>query len=554
MRGPLVVSISLIALATCAAQIVGASIQGRAGAPVLRTADSDPPPALRDLLDAYWKNEFDVVQRVFETGADVAAIVPTVRAWVASTAARGWREGALVLVLDLADAALRLPRPDRQAASQLIALGYSEITRRPERDKAEDDLDRRFETRWHEAAVAVLLGAQDSRAVADYTNKLEQRYETGLPARFWLARGVALERRGMPDQIVAAFDRAARDPVLRAEASARAAAVFNRVQRYRDALRRLDIAGDPGNDLAVAAMLPYLRGGALAGLREYAQALTALDEATALAPESDDVREARNETLRALGQKAEEHRARTSDRQEPWDAIGQGDYRFVPRWLAELKAGLRTSTSNAADDRPPIFDMFDRYEAGDYGQVVDTLVKSVSLESLSLDLRNSADAWITSGPAAALAHREMVVAALALEAAQARGYLEWPRAQLIVEWACERLRARPTPTDGERAWMYAAAVLMEGVVQGAALEVHAAHALKRFPDDPALTMARAVAVEVRAGPDFRSRDGLESPSSNTLELLVYRLKQAAVNPAFRDEAQLRLGYTALRQRKYKDTL
>lgn len=177
-----------------------------------------------------------------------------------------------------------------------------------------------------------------------------------------------------------------------------------------------------------------------------------------------------------------------------------------------------------------------------------------SLEALSLDLHSSADAWIAEGGEPAKPRREVVVATLALEAVQARGGAEWPRAQLILEWACDRLRRRLTPTEAERAWMWAAAALLEGVVQGAALEVHLTHALKRFPGDPSLTMARALAAEIRAGPDVRSGSDLVPPPADRLEVLIYRLKQAASLPGYRIEAHVRLGYTALRQRRHSAAL
>ena len=78
-----------------------------------------------------------------------------------------WREGGLVLMLDLADAALRLPQPNPRAASQLIALGYDEITRKPDKDTGDQALDRAFEHRWHEAAVGILEGAHDGKQILE---------------------------------------------------------------------------------------------------------------------------------------------------------------------------------------------------------------------------------------------------------------------------------------------------------------------------------------------------------------------------------------------------
>jgi tetratricopeptide (TPR) repeat protein len=136
--------------------------------------------------------------------------------------------------------------------------------------------------------------------------------------------------------------------------------------------------------------------------------------------------------------------------------------------------------------------------------------------------------------------------------------------------------------------MIAAAAVMEGAAAGAALEVHALHALKRFPNDPALTMAKAVAAELRAGPDLRTAEGTKAPnaptvaysasstsainmasvsptlgptplpaetvSSGALDLAVRRFNDLASIDPYRDEAKLRLGYTALRRGKPEDAL
>jgi len=197
--------------------------------------------------------------------------------------------------------------------------------------------------------------------------------------------------------------------------------------------------------------------------------------------------------------------------------------------------------------------VLDRYEAGDYDFAVNSLVSS-DLATFVDTFRESADRWIGEGDPATADRRRFVAATVALEAGRARGFVEWPRAQLLIEWACERLRAQPVPTEAERLWLEGAAAVMEGAVAGTALEIHLTHALKRFPSDPPLLMARAVAAELRAGPDQRLPSGTRPPSGSALDTAVTRLQQALALPAYKDEVNLRLGYTALRRGKYADAL
>ena len=131
------------------------------------------------------------------------------------------------------------------------------------------------------------------------------------------------------------------------------------MQRPRDALRRLDLAGDPGSDLALASRLPFLRGLAFAALGEYEHALVAFEQAAALSPDSVTVRQARARTMKAAGRKTDDVDDRKSTGQDAWAAMATGDFRWVPGWLEALKTDLRTA-GRPTKERTALFEMLDR--------------------------------------------------------------------------------------------------------------------------------------------------------------------------------------------------
>ena len=543
----------------------------------LTAAAQSSPQALnpRDLIQSYADGSPAAVRATVPRGRAVDAMLPAVRGWMAGEAAREWPFASAVMCLDLAEAAAEAGPAASPAIIELLRLGRKAITAK---EAAMDvRLDRPHEKLFHQTALAVLQGIAAYQEQQTYIDDIYDRLSGDWPPRLWMARGLAIEQRvaaqlaKQSGQSVSAFaatldeatrhyDRAARDPETRAEASARAAAIFARLGRHRDALRRLEIAGDASGDVEVAAWLEYLRAQVWAGLGDDGQARVAMEQARKLSAA------------------------------DPAPGFESGDARHAGEWLATLRSAL-SSVMTTGPMRPPVMTTVDLYEAHAYDEAIAALAPR-SLEQFSKELREVADLWIRDGGPVNQQHRQYLVAALALEAARARGGLEWRHAQLLLEWACERLRAKTEPgeDDRERAWMIAAAAVMEGGAAGAGLEVHAMHALKRFPNDPALTMAKAVAAELRAGPDVRTAQGTKAPTGSiplaastagsiqqttpttvgtfspttdvltdissgpALDLAVRRFSEMTSIDPYRDEAKLRLGYTALRRGKHEDAL
>ena len=542
------------------------------------TASAQPAPqdfTPRDLIQSYADGSPEAARAAMPRGRAVDAVLPAVRGWVAGAGAQQWPFATAVMCLDLAESAAQAGRAATPAAIELLRLGRRSITSKEA--GADVRLDQALEKLYHQAALAVLQGLGAYQEQQAYLDEIAGRLSGDWPPRLWVARGLAIEQRvaaqrakqlgqaltafAAPlDEATRHYDRAARDPEARAEASARAAAIFVRLNRHRDALRRLEIAGDASGDVDVAAWLAYLRAQVRTGLGDDAAARVALEQARKLSAE------------------------------DPAPAFESGDARHAAEWLAALRGAL-SSARPSGPTRPEAMTTVDLYDARAFDDAMASLAPR-PLAPFSKELREVADQWIRDGGPVKVPQRQYLVAALALEAARARGGLEWPHAQLLIEWACERLRARTEPGEDERerAWMIAAAAVMAGGAAGAGLEVHALHALKRFPNDPALTMAKALAAELRAGPDVRTAAGTKAPasssiatsmqtlnmgqassasspaplrvadtvvetgSSGALDLAVRRFNDLASIDPYRDEAKLRLGYTALRRGKHEDAL
>jgi tetratricopeptide (TPR) repeat protein len=496
------------------------------------------PPTIRDLLQAYWDGDLDVVARQVPRAQDVDALMPAVRAWVLSEASAAWPIGTSVLLLDLAAAALQTPDPSPRTAIQLVDWGRQQITSKEA--SADVRASRDLEKLWHQIALGLLQGVGAYREQLEHLRRIEPRFQADPPVRFWLARGIAREQQAASlssadatsalEEAAGFYDRAARAPETRAEASARAAAIYIRLDRHRDAMRRLDVAGATA-EAAVAGWLPLLRSQALTALGEPAEAQLNAEIAAKMVA--------------------------GSGASDPQLALKRGDDRFVAEWLPRLRAYLRADAGGAVE-RSPVVIALAEYEAGHFQQVAESLVKLPSLATFSEDYLRVAPRWATEAGPAHVDRRRTVAALVALEAAWARGGVEWGQAQGLLESACAKLRASPVPTELERQWMQAASALIEGAAAGAALEIHVTHALLRFPGDPMLVMARAVAAELRAGPDVREAGRTRAPTlpivdpnypvtTDPLNAVVTRLQEAAKLTGYRREALLRLGYTALRR-------
>lgn len=201
----------------------------------------------------------------------------------------------------------------------------------------------------------------------------------------------------------------------------------------------------------------------------------------------------------------------------------------------------------AQSPRPELFSIFDAYARGLYAQALEGLAQHRDLRTLKSQMAGprEASAWIAreSGTAD---RRRVIVATVAIEAVNRYGVGQWPDAYALLEWACTLVRQN-VPGSIEVAWHRASIALVQSGsgVNSDQLEIHAGHAFKRFPTDPQVVLARAVARELRTFPDPRDGSSL-SDRDTRVDAIIDYLEDARGYPEVRGEASMRLGFLYLR--------
>jgi hypothetical protein len=222
---------------------------------------------------------------------------------------------------------------------------------------------------------------------------------------------------------------------------------------------------------------------------------------------------------------------------------------------------------------PTVVSWLDGYAAGRAEQVVSELRKVEDFGPILEQLKRDGPAWIAADGPAHADRRELVAATFALEAARAGigqpwkllqrppsglevtlpGFvLYWKAPPLLIEWACERLRARPLVTPAERWWHLAAVSVghrsedfqfmvgspFESVVINKQDEIdHIAHVAGRVPEEMRIQLAKAIAIEWRW-----PRDAIPA-----FQALV-------THPDVGGEARVRLGISQTRTGRHADAV
>jgi tetratricopeptide (TPR) repeat protein len=201
----------------------------------------------------------------------------------------------------------------------------------------------------------------------------------------------------------------------------------------------------------------------------------------------------------------------------------------------------------AQSPRRELIPIFDAYERSQHGLALEGLTQHQDLRALKTQIAapRESGAWIARAGGTA-DRRRVIVATVAIEAVNRYGVGQWADAYALVEWACALVRQN-APGAVEAAWQRASIALVQsgsGVISDQ-LEIHTGHAFKRFPTDPQVVLARAVARELRTFPD--PRDGsLPSDRDERVDAIIDYLQDARAYPEVRDEASMRLGFLYLR--------
>jgi hypothetical protein len=185
---------------------------------------------------------------------------------------------------------------------------------------------------------------------------------------------------------------------------------------------------------------------------------------------------------------------------------------------------------------PAVTDLLGRYAGGD-ARAADSLAGHPDPTSAVRAFQDQAPRWIAADRRAAPSRR-LAAATFALDMARHwAGRGDWPHARALVAWGCAEMRRSPVPTEAERTWHLAAVAVIESgddwtllvgrrrdrgdvvkpvrdPVENELRQGHLSHAQARFPDEPRLALAAAVAEENRTweagrfGRDLNLRGGL----------------------------------------------
>ena len=132
------------------------------------------------------------------------------------------------------------------------------------------------------------------------------------------------------------------------------------------------------------------------------------------------------------------------------------------------------SAAAPADRGPDLADLLNRYDRGEFAEVVRAMAElppppnaqriarsDNPAEPVFLELQRLAPAWIETSGSDAASRRRLVLAAFALELTNARPSVSWTLRYPMLVWACELLRTHPTQLPGERWWHLASIALYQ---------------------------------------------------------------------------------------------
>ena len=205
-----------------------------------------------------------------------------------------------------------------------------------------------------------------------------------------------------------------------------------------------------------------------------------------------------------------------------------------------------TSAPASREGRPAAIDALDRYERAEF---VDVLSEPGPNGARPLgDVVRAIPQWVSAGRAAAEPRRRLAAATYLLELLElhARDRAPWLPGQpalVALEWACAELRKYPAQPD-EVLWHRAAFGLLERAGASDALLAHLDHVQPRFPGEPRLALARAIAREL-AIPDRLTMDRDSVPAVTTAGVIA-AYAEAERFERERSEAHLRWGHLELR--------
>lgn len=179
------------------------------------------------------------------------------------------------------------------------------------------------------------------------------------------------------------------------------------------------------------------------------------------------------------------------------------------------------------------------------------------------------DAEALQSPPAIDNGRRRLLATFALELAAPGSLRQSSAAARLVEWACDLVRVHAPADDFDRAWQLAALSVLEGGIDARALDTHVSHAQPVLPDEPRLTLARAIVEEQSTAPAETLAGQASMVEALRVSYLLRRttvdhtraaeraialFRSASAGDAIGAEASLRLGHVQLGMSRYDDAI
>lgn len=260
------------------------------------------------------------------------------------------RLGLATMAVDLA---ALLPAQNRDLVTRFVEAGCVLLRREP--------IGMGAERQWHRASVALLQGKLLWREADHHLRHALDRYPRD--PRLRLARAVVAEQMAMLDLVRVGESFDYRDPIraatprsryqdaqqvepVRAEATIRLAQLLLRLNRAEHALDQLESPAAVTGDPYLRYLANLIRGQALERLDRHADAADAYRAATLTVPGAQTAAIAEVAALARAGRHdAAVAAAAAAVRREPvldpFLSYGDGDYRFWPAWMADLREAVR---------------------------------------------------------------------------------------------------------------------------------------------------------------------------------------------------------------------
>lgn len=225
----------------------------------------------------------------------------------------------------------------------------------------------------------------------------------------------------------------------------------------------------------------------------------------------------------------------------------------LPSAMTGGSSGMTNAKSPAANlpapKRTAFWDVLDGFTQPDWPVGKAKRMTLDELRTLTSTLRKDGEDWIRAAGPEQLAQRRLTAASFVLDELYSQNdpflWMDKQPAPDLIEWAANQLQAN-APSPQERLWYFGALALCERGGAFDNLERVAYRAWRRFPDEGRFLLARGVAQDLRTWPEERDLRAF-IPSPDIASALIARYEEAAVVPAVRDEALLRLAFFEVRR-------